>query len=434
MMRAVALCGYCGAGLRRRPTARQRVICPSCAAFLGPLDVSSLAEVAKAIAELAVVYLRAGGIQARAGGDGSVVLSSGAVLSADELDRDFDGVVGQVLLRDGKVALGEVVEEQLTRRGLEAVVHAGDGGVAVVVQGEVVAIVTPFSCNLGSGSVIDGDFFDAADAEAWERLVATLQPTVHERPERPAPRPVSELEPETLTAVQTLPKGVRARMVRASQRLRSHRSMAIGHRVEIVVGDAMLALLPVRFGAPPNHPLEFPFEFTRGKRWVRGAIRLKAPKDPLAIVAQSNAKRPFIEQAWAAALDRAADLTCPPQGPRPAKSRGPAQTGPSRGPAARPAASRAGSDRRLSDRLSPSWQPTGQTGELLRHYVIGHRRRLRAGSSASPAQRAAAERHGITLKAVGQTWVQPHLRGAGPDAVLTFRWTPDAELRKALNL
>lgn len=279
------------------------------------------------------------------------------------------------------------------------------------------AVVAPRTRTDRAPAPINGNFL--ADGPHWQRLRAALSrlaPTraartaaVQEDPFTPPAQVLTELPDSVATELRDV-------ATVASQLIREERTVAFAHTVEMRIGSGeSVRVAPIR---ADGGPIEAPFVYETDTGRVAAAIRLKSPRDPMAIALEAGSDPELVGGGWVTALVAFADLTCVPQSPGeprnnpPVRRRGASPLGSSRPP------TRHGQTT-LSGRLAPS----SQTAALLASYVVGHRRRLRDGQAASAQARKEAELAGITLRP-RETWVRPHVRGAPEDTVLVFDWTP----------
>jgi hypothetical protein len=235
----------------------------------------------------------------------------------------------------------------------------------------------------------------------------------------------------------------REEAVEASRRIRSDRYRDYHEPVRLNEegGDASIRLDPV----PDREPAQVPFEFTREDSFLRGAIRLNAPNDPLALdIFDRSADESVIAAAWVFALLGYRDLTCPLRSETSAladeetESEGFKDQG-ERDPATDTSSPRK-ADRDLVRKLQPSGspsvnrrsttlefdlpaslKPTESTWKALSSYVAGYRRRLPPGQTHQQDSLRRAKLLGIAL-AKNETWVRPYWRGLVPGAQLVFDW------------
>jgi hypothetical protein len=205
--------------------------------------------------------------------------------------------------------------------------------------------------------------------------------------------------------------------------LRHDRTIEFGHPVHLRRADCSLRFEPVALN---GDAVEVPFRYCADARFLQGALRLKTPAGPLALLITDRCDdEAVVGQGWILALHGYADLTCVPVIERAAS-------------AERTNRSTDGSRHRVSDssrtvtsasrpRLGGGWalpsalEPVPATRALLATYVVGHRRRLSHGRRPSAEAREHAKPIGITL-AANETWVKPHARGIPHDAELVFDW------------
>lgn len=175
----------------------------------------------------------------------------------------------------------------------------------------------------------------------------------------------------------------------ASRELRYSRTVEYGHPVLLRIRDGCLRFAPIG----GERPVRVRFECHLDDHHLAGALHLKSPWDPMALYVEEASSFPSMGIAWAMALIAYRDLTCLPGHSR--------------------------QETVLPNNLSP----TNRTQHLLASYVVGHRRHLPNGWSASDAAKAHARQIGIELS-TGDTWVRPHARGMPADEELVFDWTP----------
>ena len=167
------------------------------------------------------------------------------------------------------------------------------------------------------------------------------------------------------------------------------------------------------------------FEFTEEHDYLVGALRLKTPKEVLALaVIDRGEDADVVGEAWSAALRGYAELTCVDV---PLLVQTGRQPGPGRDRFPGPGNVRNEQRRRGVRSSVGNWsgstalEPVGSTRAMLASYVVGHRWRLSNGRKASSEAREHARRIGIAL-GEHETWVKPHSRGIPTDAELVFRW------------
>jgi hypothetical protein len=184
----------------------------------------------------------------------------------------------------------------------------------------------------------------------------------------------------------------------ASRELRYGRTVEYGRPLVLRLQDGHLRFGQIAYDRPVQVPLDL---FMKEHRLV-GALQLTSPTDPLALYVDEASSFSSMGIAWAIALVAYRDLTCLAQ-------RSPEETV-------------------MPDNLSP----TTHTRLLLASYVVGHRRHLPSGWSASEAAKSHARRIGIDLSP-GNTWVRPHARGKPADEPLVFYWTPNVAVASVIG-
>ena len=332
----------------------------------------------------------------------------------------------------------EALEEHLVRRvadnlsGLPLRALPTSDGIVLSRRDRVIgrvsatrALVAPRTRTERAPPPIDGNFF--ADGDHWHRLRAALIRLAPPRLERASAVPEDPLARPTQVLTE-LPASVSAELrelaVLASQLVRHDRTVAFAHTVELRLDSGeVVRVEPIRTnGAAVEAP--FTYETVDGR--VAAAIRLKSPRDPMAIALDGDSAENLVGDAWVTGLVAFADMTCVPQSTAPQQQRA--------APARRRSAMTALGSKRDAKRhgqttLSARLAPSSATAVILASYVVGHRRRLRDGQTASLKARREAERAGIALRPQ-ETWVQPHVRGVPPDTVLVFSWTPPDALAR----
>jgi hypothetical protein len=185
----------------------------------------------------------------------------------------------------------------------------------------------------------------------------------------------------------------------ASNRLTSEkRNVAFGCWVVLTADDVELELSPLKHA---HSALLLPFRVV-AEQQLRAAIQIDADTEPAPLYVEPGSYGPAANEAWALALVGAAALLCRDE----ASGGGPMGS------------------------WDSALEPTPETESLLNSAVVGHRRHLNDGQSASRAARERAHALGIAL-GPDQTWVRPHFRGLQDQPVLHFRWNlNDATTRR----
>lgn len=210
----------------------------------------------------------------------------------------------------------------------------------------------------------------------------------------------------------------RAQALAASRKIRTERTLDYGsHPVVLEASDHA-----IRYDAITRrcNAVELPFSFVQnGRSAIRGALRLRSPGDPLALVCSSDLAEEPLALVWGNALIGFAELTCVAEIDQlddDLSQRG--ERSGSRG-------GRSERNRYLpsvgtgAGHGSPRLTPTTTTADALAAYVVGHRRRLSDTAYASDEARATAADIGIVL-GTHETWVRPHVRGVPTDAEIAF--------------
>ncbi len=339
----------------------------------------------------------------------------GLVVSEAELKRgDVGLIVDRLVCEQFLDQLEEAVVAQLAGHGFQLKAYRTHEGVRLRDASRAVALINATRAVVGDDAApILGNFL-APRGEHWDELRRRLWQ-----------RSVSEVLTELPASAS---ETERARAVAASLQIRKERSREFGHTVILRRGE-----ISVRFEPIPEHGIvQVPFEFRDGGEYLSGALRLKAPQDPLALfVFDRSSAQDVIGRAWLLALLGYAELTCAPveasdkrpgRGPGDdAQRRGSKASGGSPRPPRMPqprGTARGGS---ASVPLPRSLVPTAESRRYLTSYVAGHKRHLGAGRRPSPDARTRAEHLGISL-GPNETWVRPHARGVPDDAALVFDW------------
>jgi hypothetical protein len=132
---------------------------------------------------------------------------------------------------------------------------------------------------------------------------------------------------------ESVPEEVRELAVAASMRLKQERSLEFGHAVTLELRHGSIRFEPI---SQHGNAVQVPFKYVRAEDWfLRGALRLRTPKEPLALVVNDRSADPgVIGEAWALGLSGYAELTCTSGGAEPApalRSTPDAAAGPSGG-------------------------------------------------------------------------------------------------------
>ena len=336
-------------------------------------------------------YLGAAGISVEALQEGvevqgKVVLFTGADRRAVDEDRVVDRVVGEAGL---DLLLASAVRE-LGGHGLPYRALGRDGAVRLYDSHHAVAVIRVTTATVsGHGRTVRGNFLVPGDH--WDILRlwlgssnATRKAGTGARP--PATPPAVPAPARVITRFpDSTPPELRLSAIKASQLLRHERTVEFGHTVLLRFAGGSLRFWPI----PDTGAARVPFVYERDGDKMEGALRLKAPNDPMAVEVEGDPAPDLLAQGWGEALIGYSELTCV-AGPEPV--------------------------------MPDQFEPTSQTRKLLASYVVGHARRLPEGHSPSSLARTHAERIGVTLTP-RQTWVRPHTRGVPLDAELVFHWS-----------
>lgn len=285
---------------------------------------------------------------------------------------------------------------------------------------EPIAVVRATSAKAASLPAHPGNYLDDREP-SWGQLAEELAQKTHAS-KPPAP----ELPRLKRRIFRELPDGVSAELrdlaLDASAQLRTERNLVFGHAVELQYGAGAVRFQPLQ---EDGARVEVPMTWTRWAKGAQGRIRINGTEDPLHLVFEGGDVDSAVVDGWVVALVAYAQLVCREdlaEFVRPSSQRAaPRVQAPPRRGVSRPPSGGAGL------RVAGSFKPIGRTRSWIASYVVGHRRRLRPGQSASSEARIRAARVGITLRP-GETWVSPHVRGIPADAVLQFRWDAPREL------
>ena len=213
------------------------------------------------------------------------------------------------------------------------------------------------------------------------------------------------------------------RAIHDSDRLRLERTLEFGHPVVLERPDCSLRFAPIALN---GNAIEVPFRYQSDAKYLEGALRLKTPRAPLAILVTDRSDHEgVVGEAWTIALRGYAELTCTSDMPdtdrRVRAVALPSHQQPRHAPDVRARSVRGAGGASKAWTLSTTLEPTRSTRVLLASYVVGHRRRLPPDHRPSDEAREHAKRIGIALSH-SETWVKPHARGIPPDAELVFAW------------
>ena len=362
-------------------------------------------------------FLRPLGVPVKATANGFSVGNRQVQLTEAELKRGDPGPIVDRLVADRFLEdLERAVTAGLALDGFKLTTFRARDGVRLRDGQTSVALVKATRATLGGDAApIQGNFL-ASEGAHWDALRRGLWRTS-----------VSQV----LTHLPGLASDVdRTRALNASAQIRTERSREFGHTVILRRGKTS-----VRFDPIPEHgTVQVPFEFRAGDAYLIGALRLRAPQDPLALaVFDRSANESVIVHAWLFALLGYAELTCVPveaaAAKLPTEERGDRASRPSGGdrpsvgsrPVSKPQSHRGGGHRPDSALLPGSLVPTAHTRRYLTSYVAGHKRHLGVGRHPSTDARKRAKHLGIAL-GPNETWVRPHARGVPDDAALVFEW------------
>jgi hypothetical protein len=265
------------------------------------------------------------------------------------------------------------------------------------------AIVSGANLRLRENFLVPGDH--------WSRVLSAVG--------LPRRRHTAERRSAERTLTQ-LPAGLAADLceaaLAASHRIRKHRSIVYGHPVLLRAPDFALRFNPLW---RERQRLLAPFTIDGAIAPTTGWLLIDSDVDPLHL-RTSAPDGIALGLVWAIALIGFAELTCV-EVADPVPILLPAQRN------ARSGRNR-NTPRQLTDRefgrprfVPPTLTPTDDTARLLGHYVVGHRRLLRAGQVAGHRAITSAAHSGIVLRS-HETWVRPHARGVPDNARLDFEW------------
>ena len=357
-------------------------------------------------------YLHAAHLDATVSGHGVVKPGTDpfAFGASDRRRADPRAFIDRLVANRFRRELLTRVADELSDRGLKLTARLAADGVRLHDGNRSIAMIKGTAATLeGRSDVIAGNFL--ADGEHWDVLRTWLwQSQVADV--------LTEL-PDEMTDEE------RAQALADSEQLRHDRTLEFGHPVKLQLPERAIRFDPIDAN---ERRVELPFEYHHDDAYLRGALRLSTPRDPLALVVQDrSADARVVAAGWGLALRGYVELTCVPtdENPTPNVARDPeSRTAP------------AGVSSRSSTRADPKphtvpgrrdWgrtnalRPDATTRLLIASYVVGHRRRLAAGRQPSEEARQHAQRIGVAL-GPRETWVKPHARGIPADTELVFNW------------
>lgn len=373
------------------------------------------------VLERIVTFFRAAGLEAVRVGDAVDVAGTRVSPSANQerSRQKLDALLDRFVWDHHRELLLESIRRNL--RGVHELRGVmGTNGWILTRDREPVAVIRATFAKAASLPGHSGNFLHDHEP-AWGQLaeeLASKKLTV----EPPSP----ELPRLKRRIFRELPDGVsndvRDLALEASTQLRTERNLVFGHAVELQYGAGAVRFQPLR---EDGAHVEVPMTWSRWSKGAQGRIRINGADDPLHLVFEGADEESLVVDGWVVALVAYAELVCREdlaEFVRPSSQRAaPRVQTPRRRGVSRPPSSGAG------PRPAGSFKPIGRTRSWIASYVVGHRRRLRPGQSASSEARIRAARVGITLRS-GETWVSPHVRGIPADAVLQFRWDAPREL------
>jgi hypothetical protein len=215
----------------------------------------------------------------------------------------------------------------------------------------------------------------------------------------------------------------------ASESIRLERNAVLPRQVELRARSLALRFDPIQ-GNPPMLRVPFSLSFAGGSE-IAGHLQLWT-SDPLTLAFKQPPAPRDLVRAWAAVLLGFADLTVWPEQEF-IRSSGGSSTR-SKRPRAR-ASSRSNSPQSIPRRRRRyiGTRARIDLGTLRGYMVVGHRRWLPDGQSASAENTREAASLGIVLEA-GQTWVRPHVRAgtSGGPRQITAHWDPPSALAELI--
>ena len=257
--------------------------------------------------------------------------------------------------------------------------------------------------------------------EVRRRIMAASDPDEEVAPQRTAnPSPPTEFSRPPKELVTAPPTGLGTVEIEwaldASRRLRTDRQVAYGQDVVLVLPEEELTFHPVAGTA--RGAIILPFRAAVADVVTEGSILLQGSEDPLGVILEAELPSLVRARTWFLALTGAAAATCFEA--EPARPRSDTRRSPNGRPRSRPPAGGEGDLPLRGPRWPSDLEPIGHWTRHTASVVVGHRRRLSRGAASAEAVRR-ARAVGIALRP-GETWVQPHVRGAADITELRFRW------------
>jgi hypothetical protein len=315
-------------------------------------------------------------------------------------------------------------------------------GVRVCLRGADVAMVTPDTATVLETITIQGNFL--VPGQHWKSLTEACcyrgLAILREQRETRSRGCYRLLPMRTAIRVFSGPPVLSVELIEdadaASRSIRLHRCTALGHRARLRGQECTLYFDPVR---SVGMGLAVPFEYREDAmdaaedRAICGILSIQRESDPLPVTLEENRLSDFGARAWAASILAFRAISVPetvePTSYRRMTRRRGVKT---------QSSTHSWSSRNPTiywERLEPDYWSSSvmlDRSPVGPHWVVGHKRVLPAGQSASPEKISEAASYGIPLEP-GETWVSPHARGASSDTVMPFYWDCPEALRVAIS-
>jgi hypothetical protein len=353
---------------------------------------------------------------------------------------DWNSVIDEIALKCvGSKFLLAVGDNAHFGKGYRALLRQDDWGIAVMRDDVQLAMIHATSAWISHGDVIYGNFLKPGPhwqqlTDAVHSLEAELVTKRKQEQEARAAAEAAAAEAEaerrratTRRRIDRLPNNLVPELIDAcldaSRRIRLERQVAYERPVVLESGFGELTLLPI-IGTTSR--LLMPFHLKKGTETLKGKLVL-GDCDPLPLLISEDVADDDAVTAWTCALLGFADATCiefesaelnDQRAPTKPRWHPPSST------SQHPPSTRTLPRKRWPRHL----EPVGPWVEHQGAFVVGHRRRLTHGQTASDEARDRARQVGIILRP-HETWVQAHTRGVPEGIEMRFMWHTPTTLR-----